>query len=170
MDKLICGDEWLSLIQRRHGEHDVSVIRSGDEAIIVPLTRSGHVLLTSEPSPALGHDVLILPGGAIDEGEYSPEAANREMQEEVGCIAGKLDFLAVLHPWSKYLTVSTYVYLARDLAPSTLQGDEDYAIGVQKVPLDNFEQLIAAGRLTDARIIAALYIAKRFLQWEARQK
>jgi len=166
MERIICGDQWLSLVERRHGNKETYVIKAGDEALIVPLTAGRRVLLTVEPSPALGHDVLILPGGEVAAGELSLETANRELQEEVGCRAGRLDFLAALHPWSKYLTVTCHIYLARDLVSGRLEGDEDYAIGVEAHPLNNFEGLIAAGRLADARVIAALYLARRYLQWE----
>ncbi|GAB4574261.1 MAG: hypothetical protein Kow0077_19870 [Anaerolineae bacterium] len=170
MDKILCGDQWLALVERQHGEKTVHVIKSGDEALLVPLTPEGEVIFTAEPSPALGQDVLILPGGEVDQGELSPETANRELQEEIGYRAERLDFIAALHPWSKYLTVTAYVYLARDLTPARLQGDEDYEIGVERIPLERFEHLIATGRLTDARIIAALYLTRRYLAWEQQQR
>jgi len=56
------------------------------------------------------------------------------------------------------------VYLARELTSSRLKGDEGYEISVEQVPLVGFERLIAAGRLLDARVIAALYMARRFLR------
>ncbi len=86
------------------------------------------------------------------------------MQEEIGYKADQMDFLGELRPFSKYLTVRSFVYLARDLNPGWLQGDEDYIIGTERVSLDSFESLIAAGRLLDARAIAALYMARSFLQ------
>jgi ADP-ribose diphosphatase len=168
MDETICGDQWLALVERRHGNKDVYVIKANDEALIVPLTPEQDVIFTIEPSPALGHEVLILPGGEVAEGELSLETANRELQEEIGFRAGRLDFLAALHPWNKYLTATSHIYLARDLEPGQLAGDEDYAIRTMRVPLAGFESLIASGRLTDARVVAALYLAKRFLMREAR--
>jgi ADP-ribose diphosphatase len=163
----ICGDEWLSLVKRQHGQRDVNVIVSKDETLIVPLTDDGDIIMTTEPSPALDMDVMVLPGGEIEEGELSLDAGNRELQEEIGYRAESLDYLMTLHPWSKYLTTASHIYLARDLVTSQLEGDEDYEIDVVRVPLDDFEQLIATGQLTDARIVAALYMTKRFLQWEA---
>ena len=135
---------------------------SGDEVLIVPLTPDGDVLLTLEPAPAFNELVLVLPGGEVSPGEPHAEAANRELQEEIGYRAGRLDFLGELRPWSKYLAVRSHLFLARDLTPSWLAGDEDYEIGVQRVPLDRFETLIASGRLTDARVIAALYLARDY--------
>ncbi len=165
-DKVLCGDQWLALVERRHGEKDVHVIKAKDESLLVPLTPDNDVIFTVEPSPALGRDVLILPGGEVGEGELTLETANRELQEEIGYRAERLDFLAALQPWAKYLTVTAHVYLARDLVPDALEGDEDYEITTRRVPLASFERLITSGELTDARIIAALYLAARYLQWE----
>jgi hypothetical protein len=69
-----------------------------------------------------------------------------------------------LRPWSKYLTVRSDLYLARDLVASRLVGDEDYEIGVARVPLAAFEAFITSGQIQDARVIAGLYLARAYLQ------
>ena len=167
MAKFVAGDKWLALHEDDNGYY---FVQSDDEALIVPLTAGDEVIFTVEYSSALERDVLLLPGGQIEPGEPGFAAGNRELQEEIGYRAGRLDFLAELHPWSKYLAVRSFIYLARDLTPSWLEGDEDYEIHVEKVPLREFEQLIAAGRLHDARVIAALYLAHRFLQGERQRR
>jgi ADP-ribose diphosphatase len=141
-------------------------VRCDDEAIVVALTDDGDVLLTIEPSAAFPGPTVILPGGTTSPDLSHAETANLELQEEVGLRAERLDFLGELRPFSKYLTVRTFVYLARDLVPSRLVGDEAYMIEVEQVPLADFEGLIAAGRLMDARVIAALYMARTFLARE----
>jgi ADP-ribose diphosphatase len=124
------------------------------------------VLLTIEPSAAFPGPTMILPGGSTNPDLPHAETANLELQEEVGLRAERIDFLGELRPFSKYLTVRTFVYLARDLVPSRLVGDETYVIDVEQVPLSDFESLIDAGRLLDARVIAALYMARTFLARE----
>jgi len=103
-----------------HGE----LVRCGGEAMVVALTEDGDVLLTVEPSAAFPGPTVILPGGSTSPDRLNDETANLELQEEVGLRAGRLDFLGELRPFSKYLTVRTFVYLARDLAESRLVGDE----------------------------------------------
>ena len=122
------------------------------------------MLLTVEPSAAFQAPTLLLPGGSSEPGETLEQAALRELQEEVAFTAARLDALGELRPWSKYLAVQSFLYLARDLTPSRLEGDEDYPILVEAVPLADFERLIQAGRLLDARVIAALYLTRAFLQ------
>src|SRR4029434_9038303 len=89
-----------------------------------------------------------------------------ELQEEVGFCARRWNYLGELRPFSKYLTVRSYVFLARDLVPSQMQGDEGYKIEVERVPLASFESLIEEKRLLDARVIAALYRARAFVDAE----
>jgi ADP-ribose diphosphatase len=145
-------------------EQGISWIRTQDEALVVAVNDRREVLLTVEPSPAFQTPTLLLPGGSVEPAETPERAARRELQEEVGFAAGRLDALGELRPWSKYLACQSFVYLARDLTPSRLAGDEDYPILVEAVPLAEFERLLQAGRLLDARVIAALYLARAFLQ------
>jgi ADP-ribose diphosphatase len=146
-------------------ESGTEFVDSGDdEVLIVPVTSEGEVILTIEPSAAFGEETVILPGGIVEQGEEHTETASRELQEEVGYIPGQLDYLGELRPFSKYLTTRCFVYLARDLIPSKQEGDEDYPIQLEYVAMSEFEQLIAVARLLDARVIAALYMTRHFLQ------
>lgn len=145
-------------------EHDTVFIQCPDEVLTIPLDESGHVLLAVEPAPAFGQDVWVFSGGAVEPGEPHETTANRELQEELGLVAGRLDHLGQLWPWSKYLKVRSDIYLARDLVASRLTGDEDYEIGIARVPLAAFEEFIASGQLRDARVIAGLYLARTYLQ------
>jgi ADP-ribose diphosphatase len=138
-------------------------VQSGDEVLVVALAERDEVLLIKEPSPAFGVQTLVLPGGSVEDDEELSITANRELQEEVGFRAMQLDYLGELRPFSKYLAVRSHVYLARQLAASVLPGDENYEIEVSRVSLWNFEAMIKDKRLLDARVIAALYLARDFM-------
>ena len=138
-------------------------VHTGDEVLVVALSEQGQALLLKEPSPAFGAPTLVLPGGSVEEDEEFSLAANRELQEEAGFRAARLDYLGELRPFSKYLTVRSHVYLARQLSPSALPRDEGYEIEVSRVPIGGFEELVGDGRLLDARVIAALYLARAFM-------
>ena len=138
-------------------------IRADDEVLIVAVTAANEVILTVEPSAAFGEDVMILPGGMVEPGENHAVTANRELQEEAGYAAHSLTFIGELLPWSKYLQVRSFVYLGQELTASRLVGDEDYTIGLEFVPLAEFESWIMDGRIKDARVIAALFMVRSFL-------
>lgn len=152
---------YYSIRTNKQGEEFVFAT---NEVLIIPISPEGDVLLTIEPSPAFDEPVLGLPGGEVEPGEALDETASRELQEEIGYAPGRLDFLGEVRGFSKYIAVRSFIYLGRDLTASRLKGDENYTIEIERVPFSTFEDLITAGRLLDARIIAALYSAKRFLQ------
>jgi 8-oxo-dGTP pyrophosphatase MutT (NUDIX family) len=103
------------------------------EILLVPLTDQREVILTIEPSVAFGEPTLILPGGVAEPDEAHEQTALRELQEEIGFTAARLDFLGEMRPLSKYFTLQTFIYLARELTPSKLEGDEDYSIHLQNL-------------------------------------
>jgi len=145
-------------------EAGTEFVRAGDEVLVVALSEQGQVLLIEEPSPAFSAPTLVLPGGSVEADESLSLTANRELQEEAGFRAAGLDYLGELRPFLKYLAVRSHVYLARWLTPSELPRDEDYDIAVSRVSLDGFEAMIGDGRLLDARVIAALYLARAFIR------
>ncbi len=160
----INSDPYFTLMADSDG---VGFVHCGDGVLVVPLTDDGHVLLAVERSPAFGREMLGLVGGEVEAGEPLEETANRELQEELGWRAERIDFLGELHPF-KYLISRQFAFLARGLVPSKLEGDEIHPVGTRKVALERFADLCTAGELHDATAIAALYLAQRFLEQEAR--
>jgi len=142
-------------------------VQTGDEVLVVALAEQDEVLLIKEPSPAFGVQTLVLPGGSVEDGEEFSLTANRELQEEVGLRAAQLDYLGEIRPFSKYLTVRCHVYLARQLTASKLKGDESYEIEVSRVSLWGFEAMMEDKQLLDARVIAALHLARAFMSRKA---
>ncbi|NWG17334.1 MAG: NUDIX domain-containing protein [Chloroflexi bacterium] len=161
MGQTFYQDRWYRIYES--GSPPTAVIQMADAVMAVPLTADNHVLFTNEYSPAFDARVLILPSGGIEAGEDPAQAINRELQEEAGYKAGRLDLLGILCPFIKYLNQHITVYLARDLQPSRLPADESFEIGVEAVPLGNVEALIAAGRVQDSIVIASLCLARTFL-------
>ncbi|GAB4510835.1 MAG: hypothetical protein OHK0046_08100 [Anaerolineae bacterium] len=159
-----------SIITLRGTLPSETYIETHDSAICVPLTDTGMIIFIVEPSLAYAEDALLLPGGEIEPGETPREAANRELQEEIGYRATKLDFLGEVRPWVRYLKGEVSLFLARDLIASKLHGDEIYEITTELVPIFDFERVIRMGRLRDATVISALYMARHFLQEEAAER
>ena len=157
--QLVQNDPHFSLMADADG---VGFIHCGDAVVVVPLTASGDVLLAVERSPARDGEILTLVSGSIEAGKSLEGTAVRELQEEIGWRAERLDFLGELHPF-KYLTTRQFVFLARDLTPSKLAGDETHAITERRVSVNDFTDLCQAGELQDASAIAALYLARDYL-------
>lgn len=144
------------------------IMEKADTALVVPIDSENNLILVREYFYAIDEYQLGLPKGRIDEGYDPIKTANKELQEEVGYKAEKLDRLGVLTMTPGYSTQKTHVFLARELVESELKGDELEELDVVKHPFNKFESLIDTGEITEARMIAALYLAKRFLNAEIK--
>jgi len=157
-----------TIAKSKHFEiKEVDLEFSSGKRMIHEIVDNGMQGVTIVPITGAGEYQLGLCKGGIELGHTPEETAQRELQEEVGYKAGRLDKLAevFLHP--AYTTAKTHIFLARDLKESKLVGDEGEELEVVSYPFKDFEKLIDSGEIHDARIIAALYLAKRFLDKES---
>ncbi|ABD82878.1 ADP compounds hydrolase NudE [Saccharophagus degradans] len=132
--------------------------------IIVPMLDNDTVLLIREYGVGVEGYELGLPKGKVDAGETHMEAANRELKEEVGYGAKDLQLMKCLSQSPNYMQHKTQIVLARNLYPERLEGDEPEPLDVVPAKLSELEQWIARDDLTEARSIAALLLARQYLQ------
>lgn len=141
--------------------------RGNGAVMIVPLLENGEVILIREYAAGLNDYTLTLPKGLIDPGEDARQAANRELQEEAGFACRRLDSLKQMTGAPNYMGHRMSVLLARDLYPSQLEGDEPEPLERVHWPLADLETLIQRDEFSEGRAIAALYMARTFLESEA---
>jgi len=134
--------------------------------IVVPMIDDDTVLLISEYAAGLHHYELGLVKGRREAGESVLESAERELKEEVGYGAHKLVELTTLSLAPGYMTHTTQVVLASDLYPEKLVGDEPEELEIIPWPLADLHTLVQRPDCTEGRSIAALYIARDYLQQE----
>lgn len=134
--------------------------------IIVPMLNEGTVLLAREYAAGLHHYEVGLPKGRLEKNETIIDAAEREMKEEIGYGARRLEELTQLSLAPGYMTHITHIVLARDLYPEKLEGDEPEELEVVPWPIEDLHSLIARPDCTEGRTIAALYIARDYLRKE----
>lgn len=140
-----------------------SILEKDNTSLLVPLTNNNKVIFIKEYFAAIDKYQVALPKGRIENGLNELETANKELQEEIGYKANRLDKIATLTMSPGYFTQKTNVFLARDLIKSKLPGDEDSISEIFEYPLTKFEELIETGQLTESRMISALFLTKRFL-------
>jgi ADP-ribose pyrophosphatase len=129
-------------------------------------------LLVCQFRPALRRMVLEIPAGKLDVPGEDPDAAIvRELAEEIRHRPGRLVKLAEVFNAPDFSNQRTHLYLAVDLEPCEPPGmleHEEEDMTVQPVPLAEVADLVAAGRLTDARTIIGLLLAQRHLESSPR--
>lgn len=138
---------------------------SGHGAVmIVAMPDAEHALLIEEYCGGTDSYELSLPKGLIEPNEDVLAAANRELQEEAGFAAGKLEHLAELSLSPGYMSQKIQVVLARDLYPQALPGDEPEPLRVDKVNLRELSTLLQHPQFSEGRALAALYLVRDLLE------
>jgi len=125
---------------------------------VVPLTPHGDVLLVRQYRAATGGTLLEIPAGTLEVGEDAPHALQRELAEEIGMRAGRVQHLATFYPSPGFLTEVVYVYLAADLTPHRLEAEEE-DLEVVRLPLPEARAMVDRGEIRDAKSIIGLLLA-----------
>jgi len=140
--------------QREVAEHAPVVV-------IIPLDGDGNVLLVRQYRLPVKQFLLELPAGGIDPGESTEEAVQRELREETGQRAGRLERLAAFYASPGYCDELMHLFLATELEHSPLAGDSDESIEVAPMPLAEALALVEQGEICDAKTIIGLWAAAR---------
>lgn len=143
-------------------------LRGGNRGavMIIPVTADNELLLISEYAAATERYELSFPKGIVDPGETPAQAANRELQEEVGFAASELISLKELTIAPSYFCGSMQLYIARGLTPSRLSGDEPEPLQIETVPIGQSLKLLERDEFSEARTISGLLL---FHQWWQQQ-
>jgi 8-oxo-dGTP pyrophosphatase MutT (NUDIX family) len=142
------------------------VIRHPGAVTVVPLTDDDHVLLVRQYRAAVDAEMLEIPAGKRDvPGEATEVTAARELEEEVGRKAGRIELLGRFYNSPGFCDELSWSYLARDLSEvgNDLQGVEEQYLTVESVALDDVDAMIADGAIVDAKTIIGLTLALRRL-------
>lgn len=139
------------------------IIEHGGSVIIIPIDADGNIHFVRQYRHAAGVDLLELPAGTRDGDEPYEECAAREIREETGMEAGKLQKVGEFYLAPGYSTEFMVVYLATDLKYNPLEADDDEFLSVEKIPIGEAVQRAERGEMPDAKSLAALLLAKPYL-------
>ena len=95
----------------------------------------------------------------MDEGESTEDAAQRELQEETGYRAVRLERLGGFYVSPGYCTEFIQVFLATNLVEDPIEGDPDEVISLQRMSLLEAVRLIETGEIKDGKSIIGLLLA-----------
>lgn len=140
------------------------VLAPGPGAVaVVPMLDDETVLLVREYAAGVHRYELGLVKGRIDDGETAEEAANRELMEEAGYGARRIEVLRMLSLAPTYMEHQAALVLARDLYPAKLQGDEPEELEVVPWKLADLGELALRDDASEGRSLAGLFIAREWL-------
>ena len=131
--------------------------------LIVPFYDEETILLIREYAAGTHSYELGFPKGLIDSGETPDVAANRELKEEIGFGAKTLRVLKKVTLAPSYFNSEMTLFMAFDLYPEKLEGDEPEPLELVKWPLNKIDELLARDDFQEARGISALLLALKVL-------
>jgi ADP-ribose pyrophosphatase len=140
----------------------------GGIVVMVAITPAGNVILEKQFRPPVGRDVLELPAGLVEPHESMEVAAKRELIEETGWSAGRLEFLAEGPISTGASTEALRAYLCTELVfVGKNGGDDNEIIEVIEVPLRQAQEYLhtaqAKGTLIDLKVFGLVELGRKAL-------
>jgi 8-oxo-dGTP pyrophosphatase MutT (NUDIX family) len=145
------------LSPRTGEEHEFYVLESPDWVNVIPLLDDGSVVLVRQYRHARQVATLEIPGGMIDPQDASPaDAARRELLEETGYWAERLDQVGVIDPNPAILSNACYSFVATGLQRRAVQQlDSTEEIEILTAPLAEIPSMIREGKIAHSLVVVA---------------
>ena len=159
---------WIELVTERatlpDGRTvDLDIIRHPGASAVVPFLGEDEVLMIRQFRHAAGGMIWEVPAGKLDPGEAPEICAARELEEETGYRAGRIEHLATILTTPGFTDERIHLYAGFDLTPSTQRLDHDEVIELVPMPLARALEMVWSGELPDAKSALALVHAARSL-------
>ena len=142
------GKEALREVARHPGAVGIFVM-DGDQVVLVRQFRY-----------PVGRELLEIPAGKLERGEEPYPAAMRELREETGGLASRLEVLGEYYGSAGFCDEKLTLYFARLEQIGQTDPDEDEFLTVERYSLPVFEAMIARGEIVDGKTLSAYTLAK----------
>ena len=135
------------------------VVHHPGSAVIVPLHDDGTISLVRQYRHPAVRYLLEVPAGTLNDRERPELGAARELEEELGLIAERLEKLSEFFVSPGFLDEKMWIYLATGLSEGKPQPDEDELLDVVRLPIADALEMITSGEIQDAKTIIGLILA-----------
>ena len=132
------------------------IVEHTNSVVVVAVDSSDNVLLVRQYRTAIGQALVEVPAGKTESEEHPLQCAHRELREETGHDARVMEDMGGFYAGPGYSTEYLHLYLATDLVPVDGTVDTDEIMGVFRIPLNEIPDMIASGKICDAKSVAGL--------------
>jgi len=144
---------------------ELEIIRHPGAAAVLPFASDPHgadptILLIEQYRYAANGPLIEIPAGRLNPGEAPEQCARRELLEEVGVKAGRLERLTTIWTTPGFTDERIHLFWASDLTADQHAREPDEFIEVTPKPLSEVLTLIRGGVICDAKtVLGILYVA-----------
>lgn len=131
---------------------------------VLPVDEQGRCAMVRQFRYPFGRMMLEAPAGKLEYGEDPYEAAVRELSEETGLSAGKLEPIGTICTSPGYSSEVLHLYLATQLRQGVSHPDENEFLNVEWIPLEELVRRTMNGEIDDAKTAVAILKAERLLR------
>lgn len=147
------------------GDIELEIIRHPGAAAVVPLLSDPtaddpSILLIRQYRHAAGGYIWEVPAGVLEPGESPTTCAARELAEETGATAERIERLTTIFTTPGFTDEQIHLFLASGVRPGKATPERDEFIQVEPRPLSRILEMIRDGEIRDGKsIVALLYVA-----------
>src|SRR6195256_4820922 len=135
------------------------VVHHPGSAVILPAFDDGTVALVRQYRHPAERYLLELPAGTLNDSERPEEGAARELEEELGLVAGRLEKLSEFFVSPGFCEEKMWLYLATDLRETAQRLEDDELIEVVRLPFSRALEMVSDGEIEDAKTIIGLLLS-----------
>ncbi|OLE55260.1 MAG: hypothetical protein AUG51_04055 [Acidobacteria bacterium 13_1_20CM_3_53_8] len=140
------------------------VVHHPGSAVIVPVFDDGTVALVRQYRHPAVRYLLEIPAGTLSRDKERPEeGAARELEEEIGVVAGRMEKLTEFFVSPGFCEEKMWVYLATELTETAQRLEEDEQVEVVRIGFERAFEMMADGEIEDAKTIIGLTLAAKRL-------
>ncbi len=137
------------------------VVRCAGAVGVLPFVDDEHVLLVQQYRYVAGVPRWEMPTGGVHPGESLDAAAQRELAEEAGMRAQRIERISTFHTSKSVVDETAHLFVARDLAEVAATPDDTELIHRQVWQFDDVLAMVLDGEITDSMTVIAVLLAAR---------
>jgi ADP-ribose pyrophosphatase len=145
-------------------EYKREIVVHKGSAVIIPVFDDNTVALVRQYRHAAGKYLLEIPAGTLEKGEDPLSGATRELEEEIGVTAEKIEKLAEFYISPGFLTEKMYLFLATGLTETSQKLETDELLTIERISFPDAFSMIDSGKIEDAKTISGLFLARAKFQ------
>lgn len=151
----------VSIADIREGEIEYKreIISHKGSIVVVPVFADKTVALVKQYRHAAGEYLLEIPAGTLEKYESAEVGAARELEEEIGVQAGKLEKLTEFYVSPGFLSEKMFVFLATDLCETQQNLEADELLTVERFTFTKLFEKIRTNEIQDAKTMVGLILA-----------